>query len=212
QADLFSAWRLYFERIAEQDPITMVFEDLQWADSALLDFIEYLLEWSKDHPIFILTLARPELSDRRPTWGAGKRNFTSLYLEPLSSESMTELMRGLVPGLPDELAARILERAEGVPLYAVETVRMLLDRGLLKKEGPEYHLTDEVEDLEVPETLHALIAARLDGLTAEERWLLQDASVMGKTFSKGGLAGVTRTSGEELDTLLSSLVRKEVLQ
>src|SRR5206468_12460565 len=85
QADLFSAWRLFFERIAEQDPVVMVFEDLQWADSALLDFIEYLLEWSKAHPLFILTLARPELSDRRPTWGAGKRNFTSLFLEPLSA-------------------------------------------------------------------------------------------------------------------------------
>ena len=212
QADLFSAWRLFFERIAETDPVTLVFEDLQWADSALLDFIEYLLEWSKDHPVFILTLARPELSDRRPTWGAGKRNFSSLYLEPLSASAMDELMRGLVPGLPDELRERILERAEGVPLYAVETVRMLLDRGLLKKENGSFHTTRSVQDLEVPETLHALIAARLDGLTADERWVLQDASVMGKTFTKGGLAAVTSLDGSSLDTLLTSLVRKEVLQ
>ncbi len=212
QADLFSAWRLFFERIAAAGPTTMVFEDLQWADSALLDFIEYLLEWSKDSPLFILTLARPELTDRRPTWGAGKRNFTSLYLEPLSPAAMDELLHGLVPGLPDELRGRILDRAEGVPLYAVETVRMLLDRGLLKKEGPEFHPTGSVEDLEVPETLHALIAARLDGLTGEERWLLQDASVMGKTFSQSGLAAVTSMTGASLDTLLASLVRKEVLQ
>jgi tetratricopeptide (TPR) repeat protein len=210
QADLFSAWRLFFERIAEQGPITMVFEDLQWADNALMDFIEYLLEWSKDHPIFILTLARPEISERRPTWGAGKRNFTSLYLEPLSSEAMNELMSGLVPGLAEELRSRILDRAEGVPLYAVETVRMLLDRGLLKKEGTEYRLTRHVEDLEIPETLHALVAARLDGLTTEERQILQWAAVMGKTFPKDGLAAVTGVA--DLDQLLSSLVRKEILQ
>jgi class 3 adenylate cyclase/tetratricopeptide (TPR) repeat protein len=210
QSDLFSAWRLFFERMAEQDPVAMVFEDLQWADSALLDFIEYLLEWSKDLPLFILTLARPELGDRRPTWGASRRNFTSLYMEPLSPDAMDALIRGLVPGLPDELRTRILDRAEGVPLYAVETVRMLLDRGLIEKLGSEYRLTGEVEDLEVPETLHALIAARLDGLTAEERWVLQDAAVMGKTFSKAGLAAVTNAS--DLDVLLASLVRKEVLQ
>jgi class 3 adenylate cyclase/tetratricopeptide (TPR) repeat protein len=211
QADLFSAWRLFFERLAEQLPVTLVFEDLQWADSALLDFIEYVLEWSKDSPLFILTLARPELSDRRPTWGANRRNFTSLFLERLSEPAMEDLLHGLVPGLPEELTQRISNRAEGVPLYAVETVRMLLDRGLLKKEGTEYRTTGNVEDLEVPETLHALIAARLDGLTAEERWLLQDASVMGKTFSKPALAAVTSIVGQELEALLSSLVRKEVL-
>jgi len=212
QSDLFSAWRLYFERMAEQDPVAMVFEDLQWADSALVDFIDYMLEWSKDHPLFILTLSRPELSERRPTWGAGRRNFTSLYLEPLPAPSMEALIHGLVPGLPDELRARILERAQGVPLYAVETVRMLLDRGFLQKEGSQYRLTAEVEDLEVPETLHALIAARLDGLTAEERLLIQHASVMGKTFSTAGVAAVAGIAADDSDTLLSSLVRKEVLQ
>ncbi|MGH9168941.1 MAG: AAA family ATPase, partial [Acidimicrobiia bacterium] len=127
QSDLFSAWRLFFERLADQAPVALVFEDLQWADSALLDFIEYLLEWSKDHPLFILTLSRPEITDRRPTWGARKRSFTSLFLDPLSQEAMEQLMRGLVPGLSPEITLSILERAQGVPLYAVETVRMLLD-------------------------------------------------------------------------------------
>ena len=117
-------------------------------------------------PLFVLALARPEFADKRPTWGAGKRSFSSLYLEPLSPDAMDDLLTGLVPGLPDELRARILERAEGVPLYAVETVRMLLDRGLLAREGNVYRPTGSVETLEVPETLHALIAARLDALTA----------------------------------------------
>ena len=97
-------------------PTVLVFEDIHWADSALLDFIEYLLEWSRDVPLFVLTLARPELTDRRPTWGAGKRNFTSIFLEPLSPDAMEALLDGPVPGLPDELRDRILERAEGVPL------------------------------------------------------------------------------------------------
>ncbi len=97
---------------------------------------------------------------------------------------MEELLTGLVPGLPPEVRDRILARAEGIPLYAVETVRMLLDRGLLVQEGPAYRLTGRVEALEVPETLHALIAARLDGLSAEERRLLQDAAVLGKTFTR----------------------------
>ncbi|HET6770527.1 MAG TPA: adenylate/guanylate cyclase domain-containing protein, partial [Actinomycetota bacterium] len=211
QADLFSAWRLFFERLAEQEPVEMIFEDLQWADDALLDFIEYQLEWSRDHPIFILTLSRPEIADRRPTWGAGKRNFTSLSLEPLAPEAMQQLMRGLVPGLPEEITARILDRAQGIPLYAVETVRMLLDRGLLSKQNGEYHPTGPVEDLQVPESLHGLIAARLDGLTAEERQLIQEASVLGKTFTRPALAAITDLNESELERLLTKLVRKELL-
>jgi len=177
--DLFAAWRLFYERMAERKPMVLVFEDMHWADGALLDFVEYLLEWSRSHRLFILTLSRPELLDRRPNWGTG-RSSTSLYLGPLPQEAMEGLMRGLVPGLPEETIAKILERAEGVPLYAVETVRMLLDRGLLVREGDEYRLAGPVETLEVPETLHALIAARLDGLTPDERRLLQDAPSSGR--------------------------------
>jgi class 3 adenylate cyclase/tetratricopeptide (TPR) repeat protein len=210
QQDLFAAWRLFFERLAENYPTVLAFEDMQWADESLLDFVEYLVDWSRNHPILVVTLARPELLERRPTWGAGQRSFTSLYLEPLSHEAMEELLGGLVPGLPSEVRDRILARAEGIPLYAVETVRMLLDRGLLAQEGAAYRLTGEVEALEVPETLHALIAARLDGLSAEERRLLQDAAVLGKTFTRDALAAL---AGPDVDVepLLASLVRKEVL-
>ncbi len=209
--DLFAAWRLFFERLSDRYPTIMVFEDTQWADASLLDFIEYLLEWSRDHPLFVVTLARPELSDRRPTWGAAKRNFTSLYLEPLAPRDMEDLLSGLVPGLPDEITGRILDRAEGVPLYAVETVRMLLDRGLLVQEGREYRPTGPIEALEVPETLQALIAARLDGLAPQERRLIQEGSVLGKTFTRGGLAALSGLPEDELDPLLASLVRKEIL-
>jgi class 3 adenylate cyclase len=209
--DLFAAWRLFFERLADAEPTALVFEDMQWADDSLLDFIDYLLEWSRDSRLFVLTLARPELQESRPTWGAGRRNFTSLYLEPLSEASMEALLAGLVPGLPDEVHSQILARAEGVPLYAVETVRMLLDRGVLVQDGSVYRPAGPITSLEVPETLHALIAARLDGLSAEERRVLQDASVLGKTFSKSALAALSGIGLDELDPLLTSLVRKEVL-
>ena len=210
QQDLFTAWRLFFERLAGSYPTVLAFEDMQWADASLLDFVEYLLDWSRSHPIFVITLARPELLERRPTWGAGQRSFTSLYLEPLSQQAMEELLAGLVPGLPQEVRDRILARAEGIPLYAVETVRMLLDRGLLVQEGSAYRVTGPVEALEVPETLHALIAARLDGLSAEERQLLQDAAVLGKTFTRDALAALAG-SDVEIEPLLVALARKEVL-
>jgi len=209
--DLFAAWRLFFERLTDVYPTVLAFEDMQWADASLLDFVEYLLEWSRNSPLYVITLARPELLERRPTWGAGHRNFSSLYLEPLSASAMEELLTGLVPGLPATLREQILARAEGVPLYAVETVRMLLDRGLLVQEGPVYRPVGEIGSLEVPETLHALIAARLDGLSPEERRLLQDGAVLGKTFTRAGLAALSGLFEAELEPLLSSLVRKEVL-
>jgi predicted ATPase/class 3 adenylate cyclase len=209
--ELFSAWRLFFERMAEEGPTALVFEDLQWADASLLDFIDYLLEWSRDHPLFILTLARPEVVERRPDWGAGRRNFTSLFLEPLTDHAMDLLVQGYVPGLPEEVRTEIRKRAEGVPLYAVETVRMLLDRGVVERVGDEYRLAGSIEKFDVPASLHALISARLDGLSGDERRVLQDASVLGKTFTRGGLSALTGIAEPELDPLLTSLVRKELL-
>jgi len=209
--DLFAAWRLFYERLADERLTVMVFEDIQWADASLLDFVEYLMEWSRDHRLFVITLARPELLDRRPTWGAGKRNFTPLYLDPLPDGAMRELLEGLIPGLPAQARDEILARAEGVPLYAVETVRMLIDRGLLALQDDAYRPTGPIADIEVPQTLHALIAARLDGLSPEERHLVQDAAVLGKTFTRPSLAALSGRRLEELDALLSSLVRREVL-
>jgi tetratricopeptide (TPR) repeat protein len=132
-------------------------------------------------------------------------------MEPLAPQAMSDLLTGLVPGLTQELREDILERAEGIPLYAVETVRMLLDRGLLEQAGNVYRPTGPIETLDVPETLHALIAARLDGLSPEERRLVQDGAVLGKTFTRQGLSAVTGMPEEELEPLLAALVRKEVL-
>jgi class 3 adenylate cyclase/tetratricopeptide (TPR) repeat protein len=209
--DLFGAWRLFFERLAEQYPTVLVIEDLQWADPSLIVFIEHLLDWSRNHALYVITLGRPELSDRYPTWGAGKRSFTSLFLDPLRDEVMHELLGSLVPGMPDELRARIVDRAAGIPLYAVETVRSLVDRGHLVSEGSGFRLVGEVDTLEVPETLHALIAARLDGLPGPARRLLQDASVLGKNFSSAAAAAVAGIQAHEAAPLLDDLVRREVL-
>ena len=201
---------MLFERLAGQGPVVLLFEDLQWADASLVEFISYLLEWSRGYPIFVLCLARPELVERHPEFGHGGRQ-TTLSLNPLSAQAMEQLLDGFVPGLPAELKERILARAEGVPLYAVETIRMLLDRGLLAREGGVYRTTGDVGELDVPETLQGLIAARLDGLVPEERRLLQDASVLGKTFTREALGALASLDQQELEPLLSSLVRKEVL-
>jgi predicted ATPase/class 3 adenylate cyclase len=209
--DLFAGWRLFFERLAAEAPVVLVFEDIQWADTSLLDFVEYLREWSPRHGILVVTLARSDLLERRPTWGAGRRAFTSLHLEPLPEHATRELLAGLVPGLPEEAAERILARAEGVPLYAMETVRMLLDRGLLVQDGTTYAVAGEIGALEVPETLHALIASRLDGLSDPERQLLKDAAVLGETFTRPALAALANRPEQELEPLLAALVRKEVL-
>ena len=209
--DLFAAWRLFFERLADQGPLVMVFEDLQWADEALLAFIEYLLEWSATQKLYVVALARPELAEQHPDFARNVRNATSLALEPLADDQMRRLLDGYVPGLPDDLTAQVLARAQGVPLYAVETVRMLLDRGLLVQDGPVYRPTTSIESLEVPETLHALAAARLDGLPVDERQLVQQACVLGKSFTKRALAALTGQPEEAIHPLLTSLVRKEVL-
>ena len=208
---LFAAWRVFFERIAERGVVVLVFEDLQWADGGLLDFIDHILEWSRDRPIYLITLARPELLDRRSDWGAGRRNFTSLVLEPLETDAMRELLAGLVPGLPDPVVERVLERAEGIPLYAVETVRMLLSEGLVTLDDGIYRPVGDLSELSVPASLHALIASRLDGVEPVDRSLLQAASVIGKTFGVDALAAVSGQPAEEVAARLRALVRRELL-
>jgi class 3 adenylate cyclase/tetratricopeptide (TPR) repeat protein len=210
--DLFAAWRLFFECLADAGPTVLVFEDLQWADAGLLDFVEYLVEWSRAKPIFVMALARPELFERRPGFGTTARgSFTGLALEPLTDDAMNELLDGLVPGLPEQLRGSIRERADGIPLYAVEIVRMLVNRGQLERADGAYAVSAEIEELEVPQTLHALVASRIDGLEPDERRLVQDASILGKTFVLEALASISRRPTSEIEPQLEGLVRKEIL-
>ena len=125
---------------------------------------------------------------------------------------MREALEGLVPGFPDDLTVRILRQAEGVPLYAVETVRMLLDRGLLAQDGNRYVMTGDIEELDVPETLHALAAARLDGLSGAERAVIQDAAVYRQSFTPAGVAALSGRSAAEVERLLEGLVAKQIVE
>ena len=214
--ELFWAWRTFFERLASTGVVALLFEDLQWADSGTLDFIEHMLEWSRNVPILIVTLARPDLLDRRPGWGAGKRAFLALDLQPLDELSMRELLGGLVPGLPEPVVRSIIARAEGIPLYAVETIRMLVADGRLVERaadaGGGYEPVGELGELAVPNTLHALIAARLDGLEVADRALLQDAAILGQSFRVDGLVAVSGIPLPALLPRLELLVRGDLLR
>ncbi len=209
--ELFAGWRLFFERLSGELPVLLTFEDLHWADDGLLDFIDHLLEWSAEHPIFILGLARPELTERRAGWPAGRRGATPLYLEPLSDSAVGELLDGVVTGLPAEARERIASQAEGIPLYALETVRALVDRGVLAADGDKLRPVGELGDLDVPATLSSLLAARLDSLDPDERELVKAMAVFGGSFPRSAAAALTELPEERLDDVLASLVRKQVL-
>jgi class 3 adenylate cyclase/tetratricopeptide (TPR) repeat protein len=209
---LFGAWRTFFERIAVNGPVVLAFEDMHFADAGLLDFVDHLLDFSRGLPIYVVTLARPDLIERRPDWGAGKRNFVSMYLEPLTEDDMRELLAGLVPGLPPNAVAAIVARADGIPLYAVETIRTLVADGRLVEEGGVYVPQGDLTRLAVPETLTALIAARLDALDETDRRLVYDAAVLGQSFPIAALAAVAGVPETDLDTRLNGLVRRELLR
>ena len=209
---LFAAWRIFFERVADRGTTVLLFEDLQWADTGLLDFIEYLLEWSRTSPILVVALARPELFERRQDWGADVRNLTRLALEPLTAEAMRELLDGFVPGLPKHAIDMILARADGMPLYAVETVRALVADGRLVREGATYRPDGALGELAIPETLRSLIASRLDALDAADRSLVADAAVLGQSFTPAGLGAISGHDPAELEPRLRSLVRREIFE
>jgi predicted ATPase len=209
--ELFSGWRLFFERLAEYLPVVMFVEDLQWADAGMVDFLDHLLEWSGDHAIFLLVLSRPEATTRKGI-GLSRRSVTTLPLDPLSDGVIGQILDNLVTGLPEAARARIVERAEGIPLYAIETVRSLLDRGVLEKgDGESLHLRAELGDLEIPPGLTALIASRLDSLSPDERQFAKECSVLGSSFPRQAIEAVSDIDPASLDGLLSALVRKEVL-
>ena len=208
--ELFAGWRLFFERMAELDPVVMVFEDMHCADDGLLDFVEYLLDWSAQHRIFILTLARPELSERRPGWAATHRGATAMSLEPLGDTAMEELI-DTVATLPLAAKRRIISHAEGIPLYAIETVRALADRGVLVERDGALVLAGELGELDVPPSLISLLGARLDALGSEERELVRSMSVFGGNFPLAAAQALSGLPARTADEVLASLVRKQVL-
>jgi hypothetical protein len=208
--ELTGAWRTLFERIAERGTTVLVFEDLHWADPGLLDFIEGLLGGTRPRAILVIVLTRPELIDNRPTWGATVRNHLRLDLAPLDVDAMEMLLVGLAPGIPQDAIATISKRAAGIPLYAVETVRMLLDSGRLVEHGGRFRLSGELRDLAVPDSLTALLGARLDALEPDVRDLVGHAAVLGVSFDATALAAVSGRPEAAVRTVLGGLVRREL--
>ena len=216
RTDLFVAWTTFLERVGGADPVVLVFEDAQYADSGLLDLVEHLMQ-SIRCKLFVLVLARTELLERWPALAEG-RGRTRVDLAPLSQEAMAALLDGLVAELPVRARGALVARAEGVPLYAVETVRSLIDQDAVVARDGQYVFVDhdhaivDLERLTAPTSLQTLIAARLDALSAVERRTVQDASVLGMTFRYASLLALTGTSSHALDDALAGLVGKGVLE
>jgi hypothetical protein len=208
--ELFAGWRLFFERLAAMGPVVLLVEDLQYADAGLLDFLDYLTDWVRGLPVFVLALARPELGLARPGFGTG-RNRVTLTLDPLDAESMNTLVDALVPGMPAPAQAKITAQAQGIPLFAVETVRSLIDRDVVQPIDGVYRLVGDLGDLQVPGSLHALLAGRLDALDPGVRRLVSDAAVLGTSFSAEALTGVSGQDEGVVRAALADLVRREVL-
>ncbi len=194
----FSAVRFGIEAMGRRSPLVLAFEDIHWADHGMLDLIEYLAQWVRA-PVLVLCLARDELLERRPSWGGGRRSATSIFLEPLSTEDTRDLIGALLPGPASEvLVEGMAERAGGNPLFAEEMVRLTSEAGAGDAEG-------------LPDTVQALLAARLDSLEPFERRLVQQAAVVGRTFWEGALASVAEEEGGNLDAGLSSLQEKDIV-
>jgi class 3 adenylate cyclase/tetratricopeptide (TPR) repeat protein len=199
QSESFSAWRSYLEALADERPLVLVFEDLHWADDGLLDFVDQLVEWARSAPILVLCTARPELLERRPGWGGGKANATTISLPPLEDKETARLLSSLLetPVLEADTQAELLSRAAGNPLYAEQYARMLAERGTTA---------------ELPETVQGIIAARLDVLSEAEKALLQDAAVVGKVFWVGSVCAIGGSERSAAKEALLRLERKELVQ
>ena len=210
--DLFEAWRRFLERLAARYPLVLVLDDIHWADAGLLDFIEHVADWAQG-PIMVVATARAELFETRPTWGGGKRNAASIYLDPLSAEEGKEMLDDLLPGdVAPELKAMVVERSEGNPLYVEEIVRKLIDDGVLRAtEAARWEVARPVGDVELPRSIQGLISTRLDGLPEDEKAVLQDAAVIGRVFWAGAVAQLTGRSAEQVRDALGRLRVKEIV-
>jgi class 3 adenylate cyclase/tetratricopeptide (TPR) repeat protein len=201
---LFSAVRSLVEAASKRWPVVIAIEDIHWADEGMLDLIDYMARWIRG-PALIVCLARDELLERRPGWGGGRRNYTTIALEPLSQGETRELVTALLPGGNGssanghgDLIPQVAERSAGNPLFAEEMVNRIREEG-----------SKDVQTL--PESVHAVLAARLDSLSAPERRVLQHASVVGQTFWDGSLVGLEDEEGIDLSDALNELEEKDLV-
>jgi class 3 adenylate cyclase/tetratricopeptide (TPR) repeat protein len=213
RGELFTAWRRFLEQIAEVHPTVLVFEDLHWADDAMLEFLEHLADRAEGVPMLVIGTARPELFERHRDYAAGLRNANTINLSPLSIDETARLVSALLATsvISTELLQPILDRAEGNPLYAEEFVRLLKDRDLLEQEGSSWALKRGA-DVPFPDSVQALIAARVDTLEPGPKSLLADAAVVGKVFWAGAVAAMGERDPQIVTDTLRELSRKELVR
>jgi class 3 adenylate cyclase/tetratricopeptide (TPR) repeat protein len=211
--ELFTAWRRFVEHIAESNPTVLVFEDVHWADESMLAFIEYLADRAEGVPLLLVGTARPELFERHPAYATALSNVNRLNLAPLSEAETGRLVSGLLDTtvLPAELQQPILDRADGNPFYAAEFVRLLKDKDLLIARGSSWALREGAQ-VPFPDSVQAVIAARLDTLTADAKSLLADAAVVGKVFWAGTIAAMGQRDQADVVDVLRELSRKELVK
>ncbi|MBL7495340.1 AAA family ATPase [Frankia sp. CNm7] len=210
----FWAVRTLFQALAERRPLVLCFDDVHWAEPTLLDLIEHITDWSRDAPILLLCLTRPDLLEERRQWGGGKLNATSMLLQPLTDERCQRLIRSLMGSddVPPALIDRITSSAAGNPLFVEQMVAALVDDGLLRRDGNGWTATGNLRDVKVPPSISALLAARLDRLDAAERRVLERAAVVGGRFYLDAV--VDLSDPEERPHVAShclALVRKELV-
>ena len=206
------AVRHFLESVAQAAPLVVVFDDIHWGEATFLELIEHVTDWSRDAPILVLCMARPELLDLRPSWGGGKLNAATISLEPLSDDESDALIANLLghAALPDEARLRILEAAEGTPLFVEQMLSMLIDDGLLVLESEGWIATGDLSGVPVPSSVQALIAARLDRLSPDERAAIERAAVVGKQFHMGAVAALSN-DGSGVRAALMGLVRRDMV-
>jgi class 3 adenylate cyclase/tetratricopeptide (TPR) repeat protein len=197
RADVFAAWRSALVKASRAEPLALVFEDLHWSSESLLDLVDYVMQAHGEAAILMLALSRPELLDRRPSWGGGRRNFSNLVLEPLGDADMRSLVRDLVGAAGDQAVEAVVSRAGGNPFYAEEFARSVSALGAIAT---------------LPDTVQASIQARLDLLPADERRVLQLGSVFGRTFRISGVSALAAGLASSVDALCESLLGREVVK
>lgn len=212
RTELFAAARAFFEAIAARGTTVLVFEDLHWADQGLLEFVEELTDWSQNHPILVVAMTRPDLLERRPGWGSGRRGSASIHLSPLSDNEMQEMVEGAVPGIPIQAKTRIADASGGVPLFAVETLRMLIGAGRLTVQDGVVTVADDLEGLEVPQSVHAVVAARIDRLSTDEKEVVRNAAVLGHSFTLDAIASMQEEELDKVERRLADLVRHDIFE
>jgi class 3 adenylate cyclase/tetratricopeptide (TPR) repeat protein len=213
--EIFWAARRTFESLARRAPLVLVFDDIQWAEPTFLELVEHIADWSRDTPLLLLCMARPELLDTRPAWGGGKLHATTVLLEPLTGEAADRLIDGLPGGsaLPPLLRARIADAAEGNPLFVEEMLVMLRDEGKLIERDGTWYVVGDLEAISVPASISVLLGARLERLAPEERAIAERASVVGRIFERDAVRELSpETERSSVTAHLLALVRKELVR